>query len=312
MAQDSSIAEHAALLARVDLFAGLHRLTLAKLAAHLVPVELAAGEELFRQGEPGDAFYLVSGGEIGVYVSGAEDGEKCVAVLRAGDPVGEMALLTSSPRSATVRAEGEGRLLRLDRAHFLKLVREEPDVLLAIAATLSRRLQAALASNAGAAAEDNIDAVAESAAAPRSLPSQSATRRRRPGRTAIGGGLAIVICLFGWLLAPPAGLSVAGWHALVLLAAAVPILAVEAIPDGILALLVCVAWVLGGIARPEVAFAGFSSASWILVVSVLAVGAAIGASGVLYRMALWMVAHTRGGFAGQVIALSVAGVIMGP
>jgi len=49
MAQDSFIAEHAQLLARVDLFAGLSRLTLAKLAAHLVPVDLAAGEELFRQ-----------------------------------------------------------------------------------------------------------------------------------------------------------------------------------------------------------------------------------------------------------------------
>jgi di/tricarboxylate transporter len=313
MAQDSSIAEHAALLARVDLFAGLSRLTLAKLAAHLVPVELAAGAELFRQGAPGDAFYLVSGGEIGVYVSGGDGGEARVAVLRAGDPVGEMALLTSGPRSATVRAESDGRLLRLDRARFLRLVREEPDVLLAIAATLSRRLQAALATSNGAAAqEDNIDAPHISAEAPQSLPSKSVPPRRLPSHSTIGGLLAVAIFLFGWLLAPPAGLSTVGWHALVLLAAAVPVLAVEALPDGILALLVCVVWVLGGVVRPEVAFAGFSSASWILVVSVLAVGAAIGATGVLYRMALWMVAHTGGGFAGQVIALGLAGVIMGP
>jgi anion transporter len=313
MAQESLIAEYAELLGRVDLFSGLSRLTLAKLAAHLVPVQLSSGEELFHQGEPGDAFYLISSGEIGVYVPGEGNGESRVAVLRAGDPVGEMALLTNRPRSATIRAESDGRLLRLDRARFLRLVREEPDVLLAIAATLSRRLQATLAASNGAAAEDNIDAAGESTEAPHSLPSRSAVRRRRrPSRPAIGGLLAAAILAIGWFLAPPAGLSAAGWHALVLLTAAVPVLAVEALPDGILALLVCVAWILGGVAKPEVAFVGFSSASWILVVSVLAVGAAIAASGVLYRLALWMVAHTRGGFAGQVIALSLAGVIIGP
>jgi hypothetical protein len=313
MAPDSSIAAHAELLACVDLFTGLNRLTLAKLAAHLVPVALHAGEELFSQGDPGDAFYLVTAGEIGVYVAAGDDGETRVAVLGAGDPVGEMALLTSSPRSATIRAECDGQLLRLDRARFLRLVREEPDVLLAIASTLSRRLQATLAAGNGAIAEDNVDVVETSAEAPQPAPSAGRIRRRlRPNRSATGALLGLLILVFGWFVAPPTGLSAPGWHALVLLAAAVPVLAVEALPDGILALLLCVAWVLGGVARPEVAFVGFSSASWILVVSVLAVGAAIAASGVLYRLALWMVVHTKGGFAGQVAALSFGGVLMGP
>jgi hypothetical protein len=50
MTNESLIAEHAALLAQVDLFAGLTRVTLAKLAAHLVPVKLPSGAELFHQG----------------------------------------------------------------------------------------------------------------------------------------------------------------------------------------------------------------------------------------------------------------------
>ncbi|MDH3599493.1 MAG: anion permease, partial [Candidatus Tectomicrobia bacterium] len=62
----------------------------------------------------------------------------------------------------------------------------------------------------------------------------------------------------------------------------------------------------------SVALSGFASASWVLVVSVLAVGAAIAGSGLLYRLALWMVAHTRGGFAGQVLTLGLAGVLIGP
>ena len=119
MTSESSGAEHADLLARVELFAGLNRVALAKLAARLVPVPLTRGADLFRQGDPGDAFYLVARGEVGVYVdTGAEIGESRIAVLRPGDPLGEMALLTNSPRSATIRAETDGELLRLDRARF--------------------------------------------------------------------------------------------------------------------------------------------------------------------------------------------------
>jgi di/tricarboxylate transporter len=314
MANDSSIAAHAELLARVELFSGLSRVTLAKLAAHLVPVSLAGGSELFHQGAPGDAFYLIARGEIGVYVAReADEGETRVAVLGSGDPVGEMALLTNAPRSATIRAETDGELLRLDRGRFLALMRQEPDVLLAIAATLSRRLQTTLVRSDGAAA-DGYSEVSESPVETELSPPAQVERRHlwRPSRSALSGLAAGVVLLSGWLAEPPAGLSLAGWHALVLLAAAVPVLAMEALPDGVLALLLCGAWVMSGAARPEIALTGFASVSWVLVVSVLAVGSAIAASGVLYRLALWTVAHTKGGFAGQVIALSVAGVMMGP
>ena len=314
MANGSSIAEHAELLARVELFSGLSRVALAKLAAHLVPVSLAGGVELFHQGEPGDAFYLIARGDIGVYVAGAADeGETRVALLGAGAPVGEMALLTNAPRSATIRAESDGELLRLDRARFLALMRQEPDVLLAIAATLSRRLQTTQARSDGAAADGGIGVSENPVDTAASLPAAVKRRRLwRPSRSALSGLAAGVVLQCGWLAAPPAGLSLSGWHALVLLAAAVPVLAVEAVPDGVLALLLCGAWVVTGVARPEIALSGFASASWVLVVSVLAVGSAIAASGVLYRLALWTVAHTKGGFAGQVLALSAAGVIMGP
>jgi len=92
----------------------------------------------------------------------------------------------------------------------------------------------------------------------------------------------------------------------------VPALALEALPEGVLALALAATWVLGGIAPVSVALSGFASTSWLLLVSVLTVGAAIASSGLLYRLALWLVAHTRGGFAGQALAISVGGVLMGP
>ncbi len=308
--------EHADLLARVELFAGLDRVSLAKLSAHLIPVPLSRGTELFRQGDPGDAFYLVARGTFGVYVSSEEDvGETRVNLLGPGDPLGEMALLTNSPRAATVRAETDGELLRLDRVRFLTLVRQQPDVALAIAATLSRWLRVARSQAARTATAMAGEAETPGSISLRTPPSPSETSRRRgwaPSRSAMTGVLASVILFSGWLAPPPDGLSASGWRALVLLAAAVPLLAVDALPEGILALVLAGAWVLSGVAPARVALTGFSSASWVLVVSVLAVGAAIASSGVLYRLALWTVAHIRGGFPGQVLALSLAGVLMGP
>jgi di/tricarboxylate transporter/CRP-like cAMP-binding protein len=142
---------------------------------------------------------------------------------------------------------------------------------------------------------------------------EAAERRRWPlGRkpTALACGAVLLLVL--WPLTPPEGLSQSGWHALVTLLASVPLLAVEALPDGIVALLIAGVWVVGGVTEPRVALGGFATTQWVLVVSTLAVGVAIASSGLLYRMALWVVANSRGGYAGQVVGLGLAGMLVGP
>ncbi|HEY0584148.1 MAG TPA: SLC13 family permease, partial [Chloroflexota bacterium] len=96
------------------------------------------------------------------------------------------------------------------------------------------------------------------------------------------------------------------------LLASLPLLAVEALPDGIVALMLASAWVIGGVTTPRLALGGFATSNWVLVVSALGVGAAIASSGLLYRVALWVVANSRGGYAGQVVGLGVAGMLIGP
>lgn len=97
---------YAHLLRRVDLFAGLDRVTLSKLAAHLQPLFYSAHSIIFHQGDVGDALYLVASGSVGVYVTNkSSTTEKQVKVLHAGEPFGEMALLGNIPRTATIRAE---------------------------------------------------------------------------------------------------------------------------------------------------------------------------------------------------------------
>jgi divalent anion:Na+ symporter, DASS family len=82
--------------------------------------------------------------------------------------------------------------------------------------------------------------------------------------------------------------------------------------EGVLALLIAAAWVVFGVTSPAIALAGFASTSWVLVVSVLIIGTGITSTGILYRLALETIAHMRGGFPGEVTALSLAGLLMGP
>jgi di/tricarboxylate transporter/CRP-like cAMP-binding protein len=138
------------------------------------------------------------------------------------------------------------------------------------------------------------------------------TLRRRLGKKSLAALIGLAVLLGGWPLPPPEGLTDRGWHALIALLASLPLLAVEALPDGIVALLLATAWVVGGVTTPRIALGGFATTQWVLVVSTLAVGVAIAASGLLYRMALWVVANSRGGYAGQVIGLGVAGMLVGP
>src|SRR6478609_1525141 len=300
---------YAHLLGQVDLFLGLERVTLAKLAAHLEPLFYPSGSIIFRQAEPGDAFYLVATGSVGVYSTGRTSAaETRVKVLHAGEPFGEMALLTNSPRTATIKAEADCEVLRLDRSSFLDLVREQPSVALSIAATLSRRLAAMLDQ------PEAVDATAAPAEAHADVETvgAGAQLRWRPGR----GGLALMAALgilgLGWALPPPAGLSAPAWHALVVLLAALPALMLDALMEGVLALLIAGGWVVFGVTSPTVALTGFASTNWVLVVAVLIIGAAITSTGVLYRLALESIARMRGGFPGEVTALSLAGLLIGP
>ena len=306
---------YARLLGQVDLFAGLDKVTLAKLAAYLQPLSYQAGAIIFHQAEPGDAFYLVASGAVGVYTADKSGtGETRLEVLRAGEPFGEMALLTNSPRTASIKAESDCEVLRLERGAFLDLVRQQPGVALAIAATLSRRLARQL--DPPSELDDELAAAALPGAGEGTLAAAAAVAvarpRWRPGRAALALTAAIVMLGVGWALPPPTGMSAAAWHALVVLLAALPALALDAMLEGVLALLLAGAWVLLGITPAAVALSGFASTSWVLVVAVLVIGAAITASGVLYRLSLLTITHIRGGFAGEVTALSLTGVLVGP
>jgi NTE family protein/lysophospholipid hydrolase len=105
---------------------------------------LYGGEVLFREGEPGDYFCIVVDGRVRVTRAGARGDESRIAELGPGEIVGEMAVVTDEPRSATVVAVRDSHLARLTKAAFERFMVKQPAwAFQVISRTLARRLQRA-------------------------------------------------------------------------------------------------------------------------------------------------------------------------
>ena len=112
-----------------------------ELAQAVEDLVVAPGTVIFRQGDPGDKFYLIRTGRVRVFRErGGRETE--LSVLRAGDDFGEMALFMNEPRSATVAALEETRLMVLSKEQFQRILKDFPQVTFAFVRQMSERLLA--------------------------------------------------------------------------------------------------------------------------------------------------------------------------
>ena len=105
-------------LRRIDLFKGLPDDDLRALVDVLKGFKAGPGDHLFDEGDEDDKFFLVTAGAVEIVKAVPGGGKEKLAVRRAGDVFGEMALLNHAPRSATARAVGECECLTLAMADF--------------------------------------------------------------------------------------------------------------------------------------------------------------------------------------------------
>ena len=133
--------EVAAVLAEVDLFEGLPGDDLVRIAGIVNGATAKAGEVLFEEGDPGDAFYVVVDGAIEIVKKVSGGDEEKLAVRRGGEAFGEMALLDDAPRSATARAVDDTQLMVLPRDDFLVLLGADT-LAVRVMQTLSKALRA--------------------------------------------------------------------------------------------------------------------------------------------------------------------------
>ena len=133
MARDEKL-EH---LKRVPLFARMGRRELERLGQLADEIEVGLDQVLAKQGRTGHEFFIVLDGRVMVL-----DGHRPIATLGPGEFFGEIALIESRPRTATVRAEGIVRLLVIGHQQFHALMDEFPTVRVAVMDALAERLRA--------------------------------------------------------------------------------------------------------------------------------------------------------------------------
>ncbi|MCJ2098159.1 patatin-like phospholipase family protein [Methylobacterium sp. E-046] len=126
----------------IPFLAGLDAPAIDAVRARMVPVAVPGGRTLFEQGAPGDALYTLVSGVVGVSARDHNGTPTRIARLRPPETFGEMALLSDTPRAATVMALRDSHLLQLTRDAFEAVITEHPHTLLYFARMLADRLRA--------------------------------------------------------------------------------------------------------------------------------------------------------------------------
>ena len=130
-------------LCHVPVFADLSPEMREEIATIAQSLRLERGSWLFRQGEEADGVYVVRLGHLEVIQEGEEP--ETINTLTRGAVLGELALLSESQRSASVRALRDSELLKIDKDAFQALLRSEPELALSLTRVLSAQLQASRA-----------------------------------------------------------------------------------------------------------------------------------------------------------------------
>ena len=134
-----SLAKDVEVLRNIPLFAKVEPAKLKLLAFTSERLEYMSGDELFHQGDYGDAAYIILEGEANVLVD-TPHGVVKVATLSKNDIIGEIAVLCDVPRTATVVAQSALETLRVSKDGFFHLVNQFPQVGVEVMSELASRL----------------------------------------------------------------------------------------------------------------------------------------------------------------------------
>jgi CRP-like cAMP-binding protein len=123
------------------MFSGVSSEVLTLIASLLIERRFPKHKTIVEEGAPGDYMYIISEGRVKVTKLSGDGREKILELLEVGDFFGEMSLFDEAPRSASVKAMSDVRILALARNDFLRLLSRSPDLALSVIQELTRRLR---------------------------------------------------------------------------------------------------------------------------------------------------------------------------
>ena len=133
-----TLQEESSFLSKVPFFQALEPSRLKLLAFTSDMVNFQHGEIIFKAGDPADCAYVIMEGEVEIL--SVVDEESVVSVLQLNQIFGELALLNDELRSATLRAKGELKVMKISESLFMELIRESPKLALNVLRQLSQKL----------------------------------------------------------------------------------------------------------------------------------------------------------------------------
>ena len=136
-----STVEKVLFLKSIDLFSQIPGEELSQIALITDEVSFDAGDEIFREGDPGQTLFFIIDGKVRIHSDGV--GED-LAVLSERAVFGEMALLDSEPRSASATANTDVICLKIERDDFNEIIAEKGEIAQGIIKVLTRRLRSTL------------------------------------------------------------------------------------------------------------------------------------------------------------------------
>ncbi len=136
----TSLNEEVEMLRKIPLFAAIDPAKLKLLAFASDRKIYNAGQDLFKQGDPGDAAFVIVNGDADIIVT-ADNKEVVVATVTKNEIIGEISILCEVPRTATVRAKDKLEVLTIKKEHFIGLLTQVPTLGVEVMRELASRLQ---------------------------------------------------------------------------------------------------------------------------------------------------------------------------
>ena len=132
---------HAAIFENVPLFSGLDADELKVLEGHATIRTYPRNTLIITEGDEASTLYVILSGQVKVFLSNEEGKEIVVNIQGAGEHFGELALIDSAPRSASVITTQKTRLAAISKPDFRKILADHPDIALSLIRDLTGRVR---------------------------------------------------------------------------------------------------------------------------------------------------------------------------